>query len=89
MFVFLGRKYRNYLAEVSAAIKGPQMSRSRQAISQFNDLPPARLSNIIHRCVSPALILSSIILSLENLILKENSGSLGRNRRNFSLFQVA
>lgn len=88
MLVFPGRKYRNYLAEVSASIMGPQMSRSRQAIAQFSDWALARLSNVIGRCVSPALILSSIILCFENLILNENSGSLGRKRRNFSLFQI-
>lgn len=87
MLVLPDRKYRNYVG-ASASIKGPQMSRYRQAIAQFSDLPLARLSNIICRCVSPALILSLIILCFENLILNENSGSLGRNRRNFSLFQI-
>lgn len=83
MLVFPGRKYRNYLAEVSAPIKGPQMSRSKQAVAQFTVLPLAGLSDIICRYVSPALILSSIFLSFENLILKENSGNQGRNRRNW------
>lgn len=86
MLVFPGRKYRKYLAEVSASIKGHQMSRSRQAIAQFSDLALARLSDIICRCVSPALILSQSFFALR--ILNENSGSLGRNRRNFSLFQI-
>lgn len=69
MLVLPGRKYRNYLAQVSAPIKGTQMGKSRQAIAQFSDLPMARLSNLICRCVSPALILSTIILCFENLIL--------------------